>query len=40
MKTLGEHVKKHMQEYKGCAKFDEWLPLNAYRIVMEMGIGY
>ncbi len=40
METLGEHVKKHMREYKDWAKFDEWLQLNAYRIVMEMGIGY
>ncbi len=40
METLGKHVKTHMQEYKDWAKFDEWIELNAYRIVMEMGIGY
>ncbi len=40
METIGEEAKKHMQAYKDWAKFDEWLPLNVLRIVMEMGIGY
>lgn len=40
METVGEHAKKHLQDYKDWAKFEEWVPLNVYRVVMEMGIGY
>lgn len=40
METLGDEVKSRMQKYKGWAKFDDWIPLNAMRVALGNGMGW